>query len=184
MHELVRVLARLLEEDWGRHPVFGQGTLNCGLIAGGLAANVVAPEASAALMARVVEDPRAVEERIRRHLTGAVEFAAEKSYGPVEFHVPAAHARDAPVVAFGTDAPWLTRFGASRGKRFAAAALGGFLILFGARLAGGCTSGHILSGVSQLAVSSLLFFVAAFGVAMLAARALFPDGAGDPIRSR
>jgi acetylornithine deacetylase len=112
IHELVRALARLLDEDWGAHAIFGKGTLNCGLIGGGLAANVVAPEASAALMARVVEEPRAVEERIRRHLTGAVEFTAEKGYGPVEFHVPPAHAQDAPVVAFGTDAPWLTRFGA------------------------------------------------------------------------
>jgi acetylornithine deacetylase len=111
IHELVRVLARLLDEDWGEHPVLGRGTLNVGLIQGGLAANVVAPSASAAVMARVVEEPQAVEARIRRHLTDAVEFTAEKSYGPVEFHVPAAHASGAPVVAFGTDAPWLTRFG-------------------------------------------------------------------------
>jgi len=111
IHELVRVLAGLLADDWGAHPVFGRGSLNCGLIGGGLAANVVAPSASAALMARVVEEPRAVEARIRRHLTKDVEFTAEKSYGPVEFHVPASHAGEAPVVAFGTDAPWLTRFG-------------------------------------------------------------------------
>lgn len=111
IHELVRVLARLLEESWGEHPLFGPGTINFGLVQGGLAANVVAPAASAALMVRVVEEPGAVEARIRRHLTGAVEFVAEKSYGPVEFHVPGAHASAAPVVAFGTDAPWLTRFG-------------------------------------------------------------------------
>ena len=112
IHELVRVLASLLDEGWGEHPVFGRGTLNLGLVQGGLAANVVAPSASAALMVRVVEEPRAVEARIRAHLTKDVEFEAEKSYGPVEFHVPPAHAKDAPVVAFGTDAPWLTRFGA------------------------------------------------------------------------
>lgn len=70
--------------------------------------------------------------------------------------------------------PWAARFGTSKGKRFAAATVAGFLILFGARLAGGCTSGHILSGVSQLAISSFLFFVAAFGVAVLAARTIYP----------
>lgn len=36
------------------------------------------------------------------------------------------------------------------------ALIGGFLILFGARIAGGCTSGHGLSGVAQLSVSSIL----------------------------
>jgi uncharacterized membrane protein YedE/YeeE len=70
--------------------------------------------------------------------------------------------------------PWRTRFGPSRGRRFAGAFAGGMLLLFGARLAGGCTSGHILSGVSQLAVSSILFFLAAFGTAVVAARVLYP----------
>lgn len=57
--------------------------------------------------------------------------------------------------------------------RFAAAAAGGFLLLFGARLAGGCTSGHILSGVSQLAISSIVFFIAAFGSAVVTAKLLY-----------
>ncbi|HEX6884959.1 MAG TPA: M20/M25/M40 family metallo-hydrolase [Planctomycetota bacterium] len=111
VHELVRTLHGLLGERWGVHPVFGEGSLNVGLLQGGLAANVVAPEARATLMVRAVEEPAAVEARVRRHLSKDVEFRTEKGYGPVEFHVPAAHAADAPVVAFGTDAPWLTRFG-------------------------------------------------------------------------
>jgi uncharacterized membrane protein YedE/YeeE len=69
--------------------------------------------------------------------------------------------------------PWLSRFGSSRAARFAAAAAGGFLLLLGARLAGGCTSGHILSGVSQLAISSILFFIAAFGSAVATAKLLY-----------
>jgi uncharacterized membrane protein YedE/YeeE len=71
-------------------------------------------------------------------------------------------------------APWAERFGPSRALRFAGATAGGFLLLFGARMAGGCTSGHILSGVSQLAVSSILFAIAAFGTAILTARAMYP----------
>lgn len=47
-------------------------------------------------------------------------------------------------------------------RRYGDAFLGGFLILFGARLAGGCTSGHIISGMSQLAVSSTIFAAAVF----------------------
>ncbi len=34
---------------------------------------------------------------------------------------------------------------------------GGFLLIIGARLAGGCTSGHFLSGMSQTAFSSMIF---------------------------
>lgn len=41
---------------------------------------------------------------------------------------------------------------------------GGFLILFGARLAGGCTSGHVITGFTQLATASFLFAGAVFAV--------------------
>jgi hypothetical protein len=47
-------------------------------------------------------------------------------------------------------------------RRYMDAFVGGFLILFGARLAGGCTSGHIISGMTQLAVSSTIFAAAVF----------------------
>lgn len=57
-------------------------------------------------------------------------------------------------------------------RRYLAAGAGGFLILFGARLAGGCTSGHIISGMSQLAASAFIFAAAVFGAGMLTARLL------------
>lgn len=47
---------------------------------------------------------------------------------------------------------------------------GGFLLLFGARLAGGCTSGHVITGFTQLAVASLLFAAAVFAVGIPVAR--------------
>lgn len=53
-----------------------------------------------------------------------------------------------------------------------AAFVGGFLILFGARLAGGCTSGHMLSGIAQLALSGFLFGAAAFATGVLTATLL------------
>src|ERR1035441_8777448 len=55
-------------------------------------------------------------------------------------------------------ASWAERFGGSRGPRLAAAFLGGVIIMFGARMAGGCTSGHGISGSLQLALSSWVFF--------------------------
>jgi uncharacterized membrane protein YedE/YeeE len=66
---------------------------------------------------------------------------------------------------------WAERFGPSRVKRWAGAFLGGAVLIFGARLADGCTSGHALSGGLQLALSSWTFLIAMFaagiGTAML-----------------
>ncbi len=52
---------------------------------------------------------------------------------------------------------WEKYKGTSSLKRILWAFAGGFVLIFGARMAGGCTSGHILSGGMQVAVSSLLF---------------------------
>jgi uncharacterized membrane protein YedE/YeeE len=46
------------------------------------------------------------------------------------------------------------------------AVLGGVLLTFGARIAGGCTSGHGISGMSQLSISSLVSVAAMFGGGM------------------
>ena len=47
-------------------------------------------------------------------------------------------------------------------RRYAIAFLGGFIMLLGARLADGCTTGHGLSGTAQLAVGSLVAVAAMF----------------------
>lgn len=54
--------------------------------------------------------------------------------------------------------------------RLLVAFAGGFVLLLGARIANGCTSGHGLSGLSQLAVSSLIAMAAMFasGIAISA----------------
>jgi uncharacterized protein len=52
---------------------------------------------------------------------------------------------------------WSRFKGNSAAKRIIWAFAGGFLLLFGARLAGGCTSGHVISGGMQLAISSFVF---------------------------
>ncbi len=51
-----------------------------------------------------------------------------------------------------------------------ASAAGGALLMFGARMADGCTSGHSLSGTAQGATSSWLFTPLMFGVGSLLAR--------------
>ena len=65
---------------------------------------------------------------------------------------------------------WTARFGDSIALRAVVAAGGGVLMAFGARLAGGCTSGHGISGTMQLNVASWIavvcFFIGGIAVAM------------------
>lgn len=79
---------------------------------------------------------------------------------------------------------WAERFGPSVAKRYAAAFMGGFILLFGARMAGGCTSGHGISGGLQLAVSSWTFFISMFISGIVTAVALFGTNSfGKPSRT-
>jgi uncharacterized membrane protein YedE/YeeE len=63
---------------------------------------------------------------------------------------------------------WAERFGTNTTKRAVWAFIGGAISLFGARLAGGCPSGHGLSGTLQLSVSGFIALVCFFigGIAM------------------
>ena len=53
--------------------------------------------------------------------------------------------------------PWCRSMGGSQPLRYAAAFGGGALMMFGARMAKGCTSGHGISGTMQFSASSWLF---------------------------
>ncbi len=70
-------------------------------------------------------------------------------------------------------AMWRERFGGSVPLRLVAAFFAGALMLFGARLADGCTSGHGISGTLQLAASSLVFTAVFFTVGTVTALALY-----------
>ncbi len=72
---------------------------------------------------------------------------------------------------------WQQRFGRRSGlKRVLTAFAGGTILMFGARMADGCPSGHGLSGVMQLAVSGLLALVCFFAGGLLVARLLYGRG--------
>lgn len=62
---------------------------------------------------------------------------------------------------------WADRFGTSIWKRAVGAFVGGIIAMIGARLASGCPSGHGLSGMMQLSVSSFVALVMFFGVGVL-----------------
>lgn len=68
---------------------------------------------------------------------------------------------------------WRKRFGGSVAKRFAVAFGGGAILMYGARLAGGCTSGHAISGGLQLALSSWVFLLVMFGSGVVCSALVF-----------
>ncbi len=61
---------------------------------------------------------------------------------------------------------WRANFGDAAWKRNLAAFAGGFIVLYGARLAGGCTSGHMMSGLMQTSLSGYIFTLGAFAAAI------------------
>jgi uncharacterized protein len=68
---------------------------------------------------------------------------------------------------------WEKYRGTSKTKRAMWAFIGGFFLIFGARMAGGCTSGHVISGGMQLSISSLIFAVVVFGSLLLTGKLFY-----------
>ncbi|MEL6101751.1 MAG: YeeE/YedE thiosulfate transporter family protein [Pseudomonadota bacterium] len=71
---------------------------------------------------------------------------------------------------------WRANYGDTPWPRYAMAFAGGFIVLYGARLAGGCTSGHMMSGMMQTALSGYLFALAAFAAAIPTAMIIYREG--------
>ncbi|ACN15525.1 putative transmembrane protein (YeeE/YedE family protein) [Desulforapulum autotrophicum HRM2] len=72
---------------------------------------------------------------------------------------PTALDRSAPEV-------WRQRFGNNFALRNLTVFFAGVVVLIGARLAGGCTSGHMMSGMMQTSLSGYLFALGAFAAAV------------------
>lgn len=62
----------------------------------------------------------------------------------------------------------------SNGKNLLLIAVGGFLVGFGARYAGGCTSGHAISGLSNLQIPSLIAVIGFFAGGLVMIHCVFP----------
>jgi hypothetical protein len=59
-------------------------------------------------------------------------------------------------------------------KGFVSVIMGGFLVGFGTAYAGGCTSGHSISGISELQLPSLIATVGFFAGGLIATHILLP----------
>ncbi|MEZ4458098.1 MAG: M20/M25/M40 family metallo-hydrolase, partial [Gemmatimonadales bacterium] len=105
---LLAGLARIRAIPLPRDPVLGETTLNIGKIAGGVAANVIPPAASADLLFRTVDDGAALQAAVEQ---AAGELSVRlKSRSPA-VRAPALEGWDSVVVRFGSDLPHLADWG-------------------------------------------------------------------------
>lgn len=68
---------------------------------------------------------------------------------------------------------WEAEFGSSVSMRLGVAFVGGIVMALGARLAGGCTSGHGISGALQLSVGSWLALATFFAGGVITAWVMY-----------
>ncbi len=71
---------------------------------------------------------------------------------------------------------WADRFGHNATVRAIAAFGGGIIAMFGVRMAGGCPSGHGLSGMMQLATSSTVAMIFFLIGGIISARLIYTEG--------
>ena len=112
VHALLDALGDVRRAPWGQDETLGPATVNVGTVRGGEAANVLAPTATAEVLVRLVGPAAEAEARLDDLLRAHPDVEARDVRGrdPVTFHTVPGF--DAAPVAYGSDAPWLTRFGA------------------------------------------------------------------------
>jgi acetylornithine deacetylase len=115
IHMLVAALARLEAAQMPAEPGWGDTTMNVGLIAGGVAANVLAPSCDATVLIRCAAPTADVLDTVRAALGEEVEIAILNRVEPRHFDpFPGpTGSPQAPAVPFNTDANELAGLGAS-----------------------------------------------------------------------
>jgi hypothetical protein len=71
---------------------------------------------------------------------------------------------------------WKSRFGSSAVTRGIVAFIGGLVLMFGARFAGGCPSGYGLGALVQIAASGLIVLMCFFAGGILVAQIIYRGG--------
>lgn len=109
IEKLLDLLAELRKLPLPTHPLLGPSTVNIGVIAGGVAANVVPDEASAQVLFRTVNGARELKRQVEQLLQGRCEFEFVRDTPALEMEK--LDGFETGVVAFTTDLPNLTRWG-------------------------------------------------------------------------
>ncbi len=107
--KLLEVLADLRQVEWPRDETLGATTMNIGMIQGGVAANVIPPEAEAELMFRVVTNNESLKRLIESVAGSRVEVEYTFACDPVS--TEKLDGFETTVVAFTTDIPALGNWG-------------------------------------------------------------------------
>ncbi|HYW49987.1 MAG TPA: M20/M25/M40 family metallo-hydrolase, partial [Gemmatimonadaceae bacterium] len=107
--KLVALLGELPTLSLPSHPLLGDTTINIGMLSGGVADNVIAPDATARLMVRLVTPSAETIARLRHWLGDRGELRVETEVQPVLLGSVAGFETD--VVAYATDVPELSNWG-------------------------------------------------------------------------
>jgi len=112
IEKLLDVLQDLRAASWPVSELLGPTTHNIGVIGGGIKPNVVPDAASAEVMFRTVTDPAEVLARVTAIAGGRARVKPGLQMQPIDVHtVPELSHLPRAVVRFGTDIPWLDRWG-------------------------------------------------------------------------
>jgi acetylornithine deacetylase len=109
IRDLVALLAELETLPLPSDDVLGATTINIGMIRGGVADNVLAPDADARLMARLVTPPEEFQAIVRRWVDGRAEVEFGITVPPVRLTTVPGF--PTTVAAYATDIPKLTNWG-------------------------------------------------------------------------
>lgn len=109
IEDLITLLHELRAVELPNDPVLGSTTMNIGFIGGGVADNVVAPDAWARLMFRTVTAPEDVLAYLRRAVGNRAHVVAGVMAPPV--HLGRVAGFETAVMAYTTDIPALSRWG-------------------------------------------------------------------------
>lgn len=109
IEKLLDVLNDIRRMPLPQHDRLGQTTLNIGLLSGGIAPNVIADEAHAWLMFRLVEDAAALKAELDAIVRGRADVRILSETPPVVLNEMDGF--PTCIVSFTTDVPWLTALG-------------------------------------------------------------------------
>ncbi|HUL72046.1 MAG TPA: M20/M25/M40 family metallo-hydrolase [Vicinamibacterales bacterium] len=109
IEKLIDALTSLRRIEWPDDPVMGRTHYTVGLINGGIAPNVVPPQAEAEIMFRTVGDYTVVRRLMEHHVGAAVSLDDVLVVPPVRLKT--VDGFDTAAFAFTTDIPWLDRWG-------------------------------------------------------------------------
>jgi acetylornithine deacetylase len=109
LHSLLPVLNDILNADWGHNEEIGSASTNIGKMSGGTAPNVLAEEAEAFVLHRIVDSLENRKDQAIRIINGRCEVEIKAENEPQRMYVPGGY--DSRPVSFGTDIPYLRAIG-------------------------------------------------------------------------